>query len=318
MTALMAELVLLQLLIPLGLLAWLGFGRARSRAGWVLGIALVGGYLVAVALAGLWLVLPPHLPVIYLALFVAALVRSRRALRAPSVWPTGARGWAGFAFQSVLALLAVGLALQALSGRRPPDGPVVDLAFPLRGGTYSVVNGGSTGLVNAHLMTLTGERYRPYRGQSYGVDLVKLGSWGFRARGLAPRDPSAYAIFGDPVYAPCSGPVIQALDGLRDLRPPEIDREHMAGNHVLLACRDAWVLLGHLREGSVRVRDRDAVAQGQEIGRVGNTGNTDEPHLHIHAQRPGTKEAPLGGDPLPIRLDGRYLPRNARIVGDPT
>src|SRR5690606_22148169 len=153
------------------------------------------------------------------------------------------------------------------------QGPVVDLAFPLRGGTYSVVNGGSTGLVNAHLMTLTGERYRPYRGQSYGVDLVKLGYWGFRARGLAPRDPSAYAIFGDPVYAPCSGRVVQALDGLRDLRPPEIDREHMAGNHVLLGCGDAWVLLGHLREGSVRVREGDTVAQGQEIGRVGNTGN---------------------------------------------
>ena len=52
---LMAELLVLQLLIPLGLLAWLAFGRARSRAGWVLGIALVGGYLAAVALAGLWL-----------------------------------------------------------------------------------------------------------------------------------------------------------------------------------------------------------------------------------------------------------------------
>lgn len=116
---------------------------------------------MTVALAGLWLVLPAHLPVIYLALFVVAIVLSQRALRAPSVWPTGARGWAGFAFQSVLTVLTVGLALQAVSGRRPPEGPVVDLAFPLRGGTYSVVNGGSTGLVNAHLMTLTGERYRP-------------------------------------------------------------------------------------------------------------------------------------------------------------
>lgn len=314
----MAELLVLQLLIPLGLLTWLVFGRARSRAGWVLGIALVGGYLAAVALAGLWLILPPHLPVIYLALFVVALVLSRRALRASSVWPTGARGWAGFAFLSILTLLTLGLAHQALSGRHPPDGPVVDLAFPLRGGRYSVVNGGSTGLVNAHLMTLTGERYRPYRGQSYGVDLVRLDPWGFRARGLAPKDPAAYAIFGDPVYAPCPGRVIQALDGLPDLRPPQIDREHMAGNHVLLECGDAWVLLGHLRKGSVRVREEESVAQGQEIGRVGNTGNTNEPHLHIHAQRPGTDEAPFGGDPLPIRLDGRYLPRNARIVGGPT
>lgn len=312
----MAELLVLQLLIPLGLLAWLAFGRARSRAGRALGIVLVGGYLVAVALAGLWLVLPPHLPMVYFALFVAVPVLSRGGPRVPrSVWPSGARGWAGFALQSALALLTVGLALQALSGRRLPDGPVVELAFPLRAGTYLVANGGSTGLVNAHLATLTGARFRPYRGQSHGVDLVKLGPWGLRARGLAPRDPAAYAIFGDPVHAPCSGRVVQALDGLADLPPPRTDRENLAGNHVLLACGGAWVLLGHLQEGSVQVREGDTVAQGQALGRVGNTGNTSEPHLHLHAQRPGTKEAPLGGDPLPIRLDGRYLPRNARIVG---
>ena len=147
------------------------------------------------------------------------------------------------------------------------------------------------------------------------MDLVKLNAWGLRAGGLAPRDPAAYSIFGDPVSAPCSGTVVQALDGLADLSPPQIDREHMAGNHVLLECGDVWVLLGHFQEGSVRVREGDAVKVGQELGRVGNTGNTDEPHLHVHAQRAGTTEAPLGGDPLPIRLDGRYLARNARIGG---
>ncbi len=42
-------------------------------------------------------------------------------------------------------------------------------------------------------------------------------------------------------------------------------------------------------------------------------GNTGEPHLHIHAQWPGPPGAPLGGDPLPISFDGRFLVRGVRI-----
>jgi murein DD-endopeptidase MepM/ murein hydrolase activator NlpD len=87
----------------------------------------------------------------------------------------------------------------------------------------------------------------------------------------------------------------------------------MAGNHVLLDCGRPWVLLGHLKKRSVRVGAGDSVRIGQRLGAVGNTGNTGEPHLHIHAQLPGDKEAPFSGDPLPMRLDGRYLHRNALI-----
>ena len=46
------------------------------------------------------------------------------------------------------------------------------------------------------------------------------------------------------------------------------------------------------------------------IGQVGNSGNTSEPHLHIHAQRPAENDAFLSGEPLPIRLNGRFLVRN--------
>ncbi|MCC6163641.1 MAG: M23 family metallopeptidase [Acidobacteria bacterium] len=91
----------------------------------------------------------------------------------------------------------------------------------------------------------------------------------------------------------------------------------MAGNHVMLDCSGVWVLLGHLQRGSVGVRPDQAVATGDVLGRVGNSGNTSEPHLHIHAQRPGSNAEPMSGTPLPIRLDGRYLVRNARVTATP-
>jgi hypothetical protein len=35
--------------------------------------------------------------------------------------------------------------------------------------------------------------------------MVKLGPLGSKARGLLPADPRDYAIFGEPVFAPCAG-----------------------------------------------------------------------------------------------------------------
>jgi hypothetical protein len=63
-----------------------------------------------------------------------------------------------------------------------------------------VVAGGSVELLNPHLMTLTAERFRAYRGQSYGVDLMKLGAFGLRASGVLPSDPARYAILQRPLF----------------------------------------------------------------------------------------------------------------------
>jgi murein DD-endopeptidase MepM/ murein hydrolase activator NlpD len=68
-----------------------------------------------------------------------------------------------------------------------------------------------------------------------------------------------------------------------------------------------------IRADSVAVRTGDDVIEGQVIGRVGNSGNTDEPHLHIHAQAPGSAAEPMSGAPVPIRLDGKFLARNDRV-----
>lgn len=304
--------LLLQVVIPLVLLLWLALGRPSSRAAWVLTAVLAACYLEAAAAAGLWLTLPGFLPLLYGGLLLFAVAYSLRRARARPTWPVGPRAVLGVAVRGALALAAAAIAVYAYLGRRPP-GATVDLAFPLRHGTFLVANGGSIGLLNAHLRTLSDARVRPYRGQSYGVDIVRVGARGMRARGFVPTHPAAYAIFGAPVYAPCAGEVVAAADGFPDMPPPRADRAHMAGNHVILSCGGAWIVLGHLQRGTVLVRAGDSVRVGAPLGRVGNSGNTSEPHLHIHAQRPGTTAAPLGGDPLPVRFDGRYLVRNARV-----
>jgi hypothetical protein len=208
------------------------------------------------------------------------------------------------------------MAATAWSGRRPAPGIVVELAAPLRGGAYLVTSGGSSINVNAHNRTLapTTPRMAAHRGQSYGVDLIMIDRLGLRASGLRPRAPTEYRIFNQPVYAPCAGVIASAVDRFPDLPIPQMDTVSLAGNHVLLACGDAVIALAHLRRGSVVVRVGQRVAEGAHVGNVGNSGNTGEPHLHIHAQRAGSAESPLSGEPLQLRIDGRYLVRNDRVV----
>lgn len=141
--------------------------------------------------------------------------------------------------------------------------------------------------------------------------------WGTRARGLYPADPARYSIFGDTIFSPCTGAVADSRDGLPDLSPPARDEENVAGNYVALECGGAAVLLAHFRSGSIRVGTGDKVATGQPLGQVGNSGNTSEPHLHIHVER-----TPYGGEGstrpgLPMRFDGRFLVRNSVVFSRP-
>ena len=313
MDAMLVIALVAQGLVPLGLVAWAGSRRHGSRVAALLSTLLAAAWIALIALAGIWLAIPWYLPLLYGALLAIAAVRALNATRARPVLPASPRGRVGAIVLAAALVAVAGLAVHALAGRKAP-GEALDLAPPLRGGPYLVANGGANSLLSAHLMTLADEpRYRPWRGQSYGVDLVRLGAGGVAGRGIASADPAAYAIFGDTVYAPCAGTIVAATDGLPDLPVPEMDRAHMAGNHVILQCGATWVLLAHLREGSVRAALGQRVPVGQVVGQVGNTGNSSQPHLHLHAQRPGTASAPLGGEPVWITIGGRYLVRGQRV-----
>lgn len=308
-------LFIAQLAVPVALILWMALAPPRSASGFVIQFTASAACLWAAAWLGIWLVPPWWAPWGFGAGLLGAAglaLRQRRPLA--STLPATPGAWAvAVVFTALGVASAYGIFIAWRSRASPPA--VVNLAFPLGTGHYLIVNGGSGSSTNAHLETIDASepRFREWRGQSYGVDLVELDGLGLRAKGLQPADPRAYRIYGARVLAPCAGRVVLAVDGLPDMRVPEMDHEHMAGNHVLLRCAEADVLIGHLSPGSVQVRVGDAVATGVWLGAVGNSGNTGEPHLHVHAQRPGPAGAPIGGDPLPIVFDGHFPVRGDRI-----
>ncbi len=314
-------IVLTQVLIPAAVLVWYAAAPLRNLAGL---LCLAVGLLLLLFLATrvlMWAALPWWLPWIHVLIAAGITVWHLFTLPLSTlpVWPSGWSAWLNGA--SALLLLVVGLwgsAQLVTAGRLPSGEEVIDIPNPLGPGRYLVGHGGFTTALNAHLQTLdaTVERFQPWRGQSHAYDIVGINALGTHADGWRPRDPARYEIFGAAVHAPCAGTVLQIETTLPDLPVPEADRERLMGNHVLLQCEaDVVLVFAHLRQGSVRVEPGARVRTGDLLGEVGNSGNTSEPHLHIHAQRPGSPEAPLSGDPLPLTINGRVLLRNARIHG---
>jgi murein DD-endopeptidase MepM/ murein hydrolase activator NlpD len=94
-----------------------------------------------------------------------------------------------------------------------------------------------------------------------------------------------------------------------------MDRANAAGNHIVIRVNgvDIHLLLAHLKNGSVSVNIDDRVSKGQPIGKVGNSGNTTEPHLHIHAQTQVTRDGKTEWVGVPIRFGSRWLVRNSLV-----
>ncbi len=94
-----------------------------------------------------------------------------------------------------------------------------------------------------------------------------------------------YGCYGVPVVAPAAGIVTAAHDGDPDT-PINSDDEN-PGNFVVIKLDETGTYLGigHFQPGSVRVKSGERVEEGQEIARCGNSGNSAEPHIHIHHQR---------------------------------
>jgi hypothetical protein len=248
---------------------------------------------------GSWAFTSVYLAHVALIAYLAACARSlRRARRLHRAYRDG-RGAMPFVPVAVLAAFAA-LNVMALAARMAPAG-AIDARFPLGPGTYAVLQGGDSVVTNP---------FHVASGTPLALDIVKLGGLGNRAAGVSPAALEAYAIFGERLGSPCDGLVARVRDGLPDNPPAHPDVANASGNHVVLRCGDAEIMLAHLQKGSIVVAPGVTVRSGALIGKVGNSGHSMEPHLHIDASK-GTAARPLlfggrflsAGDTVSVPLD---------------
>ncbi|MGB3634676.1 MAG: peptidoglycan DD-metalloendopeptidase family protein, partial [Rubrobacteraceae bacterium] len=148
------------------------------------------------------------------------------------------------------------------------------------------------------------------------LDIVKLNLVGTRASGVYPSNPERYSAFEEEIVSPCAGEVIETKDGQPDHRGSGTDRKNPAGNHIVVRCQNTDpavdVALAHMTRGSVVVEKDEEVEEGTVLGKVGNSGNTSEPHLHVHAVRTGSGKI-LEGEGVPVEFNGRFLVRGSLV-----
>lgn len=130
-----------------------------------------------------------------------------------------------------------------------------------------------------------------------------------------------YGIYNKEVVAPVSGTVIAAYDDEEDILPNSEEFLSLGGNYIYIKidATGTYLLLYHLRNGSVLVEAGDHVNEGEVIARVGNSGTTSEPHLHIQHQRqdPTRLIHMTFAEGLPLYfkdIDGNPMPERGSVI----
>ena len=110
--------------------------------------------------------------------------------------------------------------------------------------------------------------------------------------------------------------VVDAMDGIFDNIPGKKNTRDIPGNYVVIDhLNGEFSMLAHLQKGSVLVRKGDEVRAGKPIGKCGNSGHSNLPHLNYHLQNTPLW---LKGEGLPAQFRNYYA--NGKLVerGEPT
>jgi hypothetical protein len=247
----------------LGPLAWLAFATTELDAVSIMSIGLGSR-------AALLSTLIP----LCLGLALASLIRPPQGAPVLRMMLSGA---------SSLALITL-LVLTHLASSQPRPFPI---ASPVSGSWYALQAGPSP-LINHHWYALA---------QQDAVDIVQLkGSVSHRSNGASLTD---YFAFEQPVRSPRTCTVAAVTSDRPDQPIGSTDSHHPAGNLVVLQLAPRrFLLLAHLKAGSVHLHSGERVIAGDLVGLVGNSGNTSEPHLHMQAMDHPTLESSKHSHPL--------------------
>jgi hypothetical protein len=95
-----------------------------------------------------------------------------------------------------------------------------------------------------------------------------------------------YYCYGLPIISPANGKVVNVVNNIPDIPIGDTGNgEFPEGNFIVIEVeKNEFLFICHMKPNSIKVKIGDVVTQGQSLGQVGNSGNTSEPHIHIHLQ----------------------------------
>lgn len=178
--------------------------------------------------------------------------------------------------------------------------PPVAVGFPVRGEWIAPNTPGTK--IPSHGTDMLGERYAY---DFVGIDLKAGGRRFYRPSpihylllGVQLQDCFGW---GRPIFSATDGIVVQAEDGWPERNPVHVARDaaiqlknarafnanrttdlrELSGNYIIIEASVGYVVYAHAQTGSIKVFPGDKVVSGQELAKVGHSGNSTAPHLHF-------------------------------------
>jgi hypothetical protein len=179
----------------------------------------------------------------------------------------------------------------------PAVSECVVLDLPVKG-TWLAGQAGATEITNGHLTN------------RYAIDILKLGDDGRMYKG-DEKDVTDFYSYDEPVYAPADGRVTEVVDGLESDIMGNQDEENPGGNRIILDIgNEKYAYFGHFKKGSIAVEEGQFVSAGELLARIGNSGYSTHPHLHMHIQNKPSSD-PEGRLTYPFRFSNM---RRKRLI----
>jgi hypothetical protein len=164
--------------------------------------------------------------------------------------------------------------------------PAIRVRPPLEGSGWIDGNGAGP-VISYHRNTAAPTNGKLHPMERYAIDFMKLNDQGMATSG-DPDVVESYYGYGQRVLSATNGRVVSVAKNFEnkipnhlDLDPPKRFEDYM-GNHVIVAIGGGkYAMYAHLKPGSVLVHEGQRLRAGQPLAQLGNTGNTDGPHLHF-------------------------------------
>lgn len=179
--------------------------------------------------------------------------------------------------------------------------PVV-VGAPLAGGNW-LAAGGYAGELE-HRRALFAVNNRLQSAQCYAIDWIRLDDAHRSVSGPVGVNEN-YLAYNQPVFAVADGTISGVIDKFPDQipnQPSGNDRfDYPEGNAIVEDLgNDLFAMYGHLKPGSLKVKEGQRVKRGQMLAAVGNSGNSSGPHLQMQVM---DGPNPIAASGVPYLID---------------
>jgi hypothetical protein len=158
------------------------------------------------------------------------------------------------------------------------------IASPLKDDNMVFINQSTMDYHFYVLMFLDGDMFR---GERFAFDSLQFNDDYSEFYSGDPKVNSSYFNYRDTLYAVADGTVLRIRDGRPENNGDAHDApinslDELGGNYLVLDIGGGhYAFYAHCVPSSFMVREGDVVREGQPLALLGNSGNSDAPHLHF-------------------------------------